>query len=110
MQTAQLKCLTGIFLRRGHPYDATLVYKKGDNGRSQAEKIYKKRANRKIPAGALQFKTDGAPVSNPDYIPGQSAPAILEPAGYAGGGNAAAGVPPERLYKFISRRYIHKAY
>ena len=58
--------------------------KKGDNGRSQAEKIYKKRANRKIPAGALQFKTDGAPVSNPDYIPGQSAPAILEPAGYAG--------------------------
>ncbi len=72
-----------IFTPR-HPYDATLVYKKGDNGRSQAEKIYKKRANRKIPAGALQFKTDGAPVSNPDYIPGQSAPAILEPAGYAG--------------------------
>lgn len=66
------------------PYDATLVYKKGDNGRSQAEKIYKKRANKRIPSGAVQFKTDGAPVSNPDYVSGQSAPAILEPAGFAG--------------------------
>lgn len=65
-------------------YDATLVYKKGDNGRSQAEKIYKKRANKRIPSGAVQFKTDGAPVSNPDYVSGQSAPAILEPAGFAG--------------------------
>jgi len=32
----------------------------------------------------LQFRTDSAPVSNPDYVPGQSAPAIIEPAGFAG--------------------------
>lgn len=31
-----------IFTPR-NPYDATLVYKKGDNGRSEAERIYKKR-------------------------------------------------------------------
>ena len=67
-----------IFTPR-NPYDATLVYKKGDNGRSEAERIYKKRANRRVPAG-----TDSAPVSNPDYVPGQSAPAIIEPAGFAG--------------------------
>ena len=30
-----------IFTPR-NPYDATLVYKKGDNGRSEAERIYKK--------------------------------------------------------------------
>lgn len=72
-----------IFTPR-NPYDATLVYKKGDNGRSEAERIYKKRANRRVPAGALQFRTDSAPVSNPDYVPGQSAPAIIEPAGFAG--------------------------
>ena len=58
-----------IFTPR-NPYDATLVYKK--------------RANRRVPAGALQFRTDSAPVSNPDYVPGQSAPAIIEPAGFAG--------------------------
>ncbi len=58
-----------IFTPR-NPYDATLVYKKGDNGRSEAERIYKKRANRRVPAGALQFRTDSAPVSNPDYVPG----------------------------------------
>ena len=39
---------------------------------------------RRVPAGALQFRTDSAPVSNPDYVPGQSAPAIIEPAGFAG--------------------------
>jgi len=101
-----------IFTPR-NPYDATLVYKKGDNGREQAEKIYKKRASRRVPSGALQFRTDGAPVSNPDYIPGQSAPAIIEPVGYAGAellpqGNS---VPPADSYhgetsiKHIKRSY-----
>ena len=85
-----------IFTPR-NPYDATLVYNKDNNGRSQAEKIYKKRANRKVPAGALQFKTDNAPVSNPDYIPGQSAPAILEPVGYADA-EMQQTVPPSNTY------------
>lgn len=58
-----------IFTPR-NPYDATLVYKKGDNGRSEAERIYKKRANRRVPAGALQFRTDSAPVPIRIMCPG----------------------------------------
>ncbi len=72
-----------IFTPR-NPYDATLVYNKADDGRDVAQKIYQKQANKKIPAQAVQFQTDSAPVANPGYVSGQSAPAILEPAGFGG--------------------------
>ena len=72
-----------IFTPR-NPYDATLVYNKEDDGRKVAQKIYQKQANKQVPMKAVQFKTDGAPVSNPGYVSGQSAPAILEPVGFGG--------------------------
>ncbi len=72
-----------IFTPR-NPYDATLVYNKGENGRDVAQKIYQRQANKKIPLQAVQFRTDNAPVANPGYVSGQSAPAIIEPAGFAG--------------------------
>ena len=72
-----------IFTPR-NPYDASLVYKKGDDGRQVAQKIYQKNAHKKIPVQAVKIKTDSAPVANPGYVSGQSAPAIIEPAGFGG--------------------------
>lgn len=72
-----------IFTPR-NPYDATLVYNKADDGRDVAQEIYQKQAHKKIPAQAVQFRTNSAPVANPGYVSGQSAPAILEPAGFGG--------------------------
>lgn len=75
-----IKMPDGTIITPRQPYDASLVYNQ-DDMREEAEKIYSAKAMRKVPAGRVQFKTDGAAVANPSYQSGRDAPAILEPVG-----------------------------
>lgn len=107
-----IKMPDGTIITPRQPYDASLVYNK-DNMRDQAEKIYSSKVTRKVPAGKVQFKTDGAPVANPSYQSGRDAPAILEPMGMQAaelvpanaGASSVAPAVPESSIGHIKRSY-----